>query len=486
MNTVRATTYTSANFILHGVIFLLLVFTLFDHFFELNYETSNLLNLLALAALGVMVLRYKQLLLYGLSFLIPLSLQMKVAGNSQISVPAEVICVLLTVFFSVKVLLGYKPDRKFLVHPITLLILLDLSWLLVTSCASEMPAVSFKRFIIRLIYYISFYYFYYELFKQDRKNIKRIFLLHVVGFLIPIGLVIYQQALMNFSMVGSQRTSAPFYFDHTIFGAGLVIFVPFLIHYSMHSNSLKQTLFYCGLVVIFLLSTWLSYSRAAWVSLGISIIFFSLVKLKIKTKHILMALTFGVIILILSGPKFSSYFADSKQLSHTNDVTMHLKSVSNVNTDASNKERINRWKSALRMFADKPLFGFGPGTYQFFYGPYQHRDELTRISTFSGNKGHAHSEYLNYLSETGLPGLLIFITLVFFIFYRGIRLIRTSDDPTTKDLSLFLTCGLLTFFIHAFFNGFLEFDKIAMPVLSSVAAITFLDLQTNSGTEITK
>ena len=45
----------------------------------------------------------------------------------------------------------------------------------------------------------------------------------------------------------------------------------------------------------------------------------------------------------------------------------HIESMSNVTTDASNLERINRWKSAIRLFQERPHLGWGPGTYQFHY-----------------------------------------------------------------------------------------------------------------------
>jgi len=51
-----------------------------------------------------------------------------------------------------------------------------------------------------------------------------------------------------------------------------------------------------------------------------------------------------------------------------------------------------------------PVFGFGPGTYQFEYGPYQHSTEKTLISTNFGDRGNAHSEYIGPLAEEGLPG----------------------------------------------------------------------------------
>jgi O-antigen ligase len=446
----------------------------------LNLETEAVGVLTGLAGLAalVLVLRYKQLLLFTLAFVIPLSFPATVAGGSNLSFPSELIALLLTAFFILKLLLGARPSSDFLKHPITVLLLLDLAWLIITSAASGLPFVSFKRVIIRLIYDVSFYYFMFELFKQDKKNIVRLIFVHLFALLIPTIYTLVRHANMKFVMVGSQQISAPFYFDHTIYGAILVFYVPFLIgywlqHRRQHINYLSGTLLF-----IFIPAIYLSFSRAAWLSLIIALVIFSIVHFRITKKQLVYVGVLLALIFAFNADRFSNLFRESKQVSHTNDVTMHIKSVSNISTDASNKERINRWKCAIRMFADKPLMGFGPGTYQFFYGPYQQRHELTRISTFTGNKGHAHSEYLNYLSETGLPGLLIFIGLLVAAGGTVKRLMQRS----VKDqwLTLSIACCLITFIVHAFFNGFLEFDKVAMPVFSCLAALCYLDLQSRS------
>ena len=455
----------------------LLFLFLADQFFVLELQTGIIVLILAVAGVSIMVLRYKQLLLFSLSFLVPLSVQLPVIGTARVSVPAEMIAVLLSVFFFVKVVCGHQLPEKFTKHPLTVLILMDIAWLFITSCVSGMPEVSFKRFTIRLLYYITFYYFFYELFAQDGKNIKRMTLLCIGGMLVPIFYEAYRHAQIGFSMVGSQKLSAPFYFDHTIYGACLVFFLPFLIHQCLRPGQVKNRIVYSFVLLIFFAATWLSYSRAAWLSFLIAIAIYFIIHFKIKLKVVAGIVIFAGILFLLSPEKYLSVFTTNKEESHTNDVTRHLKSVSNISTDASNKERINRWNCALRMFADKPVFGFGPGTYQFFYGPYQLRSELTRISTFTGNKGHAHSEYLNYLSETGLPGLLIFLAVIFTVIRSSVKIIRTAARPWISETGLYLFCALISFFIHAFFNGFLEFDKVAMPVLSAFAAITFLDLK---------
>jgi len=464
----------------HTIICLVLLLFFTGYFTDLDRELFvTLIVLIAVAAL-LMIIRYKQLLLYSLALLVPVSFPFEVAGTSVVNVPSELICAIFTGFFLVKIITGNKPNPAFLKHPVTMLICCDLAWLFISSLFSQMPEASFKRLIIRTCYYSTFYYFYLELFHAGNTNIKRVLTLHVIGFLIPIVYATFNHAKLGFTTVGSQRISAPFYYDHTIYGACLVFFIPFLMHQALNAQSYRCRKWFIILSVIFLVATVLSYSRAAWLSLLIAAGINLIIKYKIKTKYILIALSVGVLGAFINWEKIIVGLKENKEISHSNNITMHLKSISNVNTDASNKERINRWKCALRMFEEKPLAGFGPGTYQFFYGQYQQRQDLTRISTFIGNRGHAHSEYLNYLSETGLPGLLIFVSLLIAVCVTGIRLINRSNDSFTRNTALFTLTGLITYIVHAFFNGFLEFDKMAMPVFTSFAIITHLDLKMRS------
>jgi O-antigen ligase len=205
--------------------------------------------------------------------------------------------------------------------------------------------------------------------------------------------------------------------------------------------------------------------------------------LRFRVKGIYVFGTILLIGLIALGFKnnISEYLQRTKEVSHKNDVGMHFKSMANVKTDASNAERVNRWKCAWRMFLDRPLFGFGPGTYQFVYGKYQLRSDMTSISTFAGNRGHAHSEYLGYLAETGFFGFLYFLILVIYVSSTAIRIIYNSNASDVRYTALFVFLGLITFFIHGAFNGFIETDKMAMPVFCSMAAIVFLDLKRKKG-----
>ena len=154
----------------------------------------------------------------------------------------------------------------------------------------------------------------------------------------------------------------------------------------------------------------------------------------------------------------------------------HVQSMSNISTDASNLERLNRWASAIRMFKDRPVFGFGPGTYQFEYAPYQSSEEKTLISTNAGDRGNAHSEYIGPLSEEGLLGTILVICVFIYSIVVAMRVYRRSDDKDVKMLTLATMLGLLTYYFHGLMNNFLDSDKASVPVWGYIAILVAFDL----------
>ena len=153
-----------------------------------------------------------------------------------------------------------------------------------------------------------------------------------------------------------------------------------------------------------------------------------------------------------------------------------MKSISNISTDASNLERLNRWASAFRMWEERPVLGCGPGTYQFLYASYQRSYQLSTISTNAGDLGNAHSEYIGPMTEQGVPGVALVALLFLTTFATGVRVYRTAQDPHTARMALAFTLSLLTYYIHGVFNNFLDTDKLSVPFWAFTAVIVALDV----------
>ncbi len=231
-----------------------------------------------------------------------------------------------------------------------------------------------------------------------------------------------------------------------------------------------------GSYILICIAFILSYSRAAWLSMLLCILFAIVIYFKISFNKLFIGIVILASVIYYNFDSIAEVAVRNDSRSNTGNISEHIESFSNIQSDASNAERINRWKCALRMFYDKPYMGFGPGTYQYNYGCYQVRSEMTRISTVHGNRGHAHSEYMTYLSETGLPGLVLFIILILYTIFIGMRVIYKSDVAFTRLMATGLLLSLFTYFIHAVFNAFLDTDKMAMLFYSTLAVIVILDI----------
>jgi hypothetical protein len=203
---------------------------------------------------------------------------------------------------------------------------------------------------------------------------------------------------------------------------------------------------------------------------------------KINWRIIVLGIIVITSILFIYKDPISEKIASNKQ-SSSKDISKHLKSVSNIKNDASNLERINRWNSAIRMFKDKPLVGFGPGTYRFQYAPYQRSYEQTYVSTNAGSLGNAHSEYLSPLAETGLIGALIFFVLIALTIRTGRRIYIHAKSQEIKFLSIGILIGLFTYYFHGFLNNFLDQDKASAPFWSMIAILVALDVYHNQKDE---
>jgi O-antigen ligase len=128
------------------------------------------------------------------------------------------------------------------------------------------------------------------------------------------------------------------------------------------------------------------------------------------------------------------------------------------------------------MFREKPVLGWGPGTYMFKYAPYQFSYERTEISTNSGDLGNAHSEYLGPLAESGLFGSLSFLAVVIASIYYAMRLYRNTKDKNTKIIILSVLIGLVTYYVHGILNNFLDTDKLSALFWGFTAIIVALDI----------
>ncbi len=395
--------------------------------------------------------------------------------NVGVSLPTEPLMFGVLLLFILKLAYENNFDPKVWRHPMTILIGIQFLWILITSITSQIPLVSFKFMLARLWFVIPFYIFTIHLFKK-RQNIRLFLWLYAIPLVIVIIYTTYQHSLWAFEENAGHWVMTPFYNDHTAYGAILAMYVPVFVGLTFSRSYSRLVRFFAIIILLFLfMGLYLSYCRAAWISLVIALAFYMIILFRIKFKYIVFTLLLGGLIFYVFRFEILDSLSKNKQGTSGNFME-HVQSMSNISTDASNLERLNRWASAFRMFGERPVFGYGPGTYQFEYAPYQSSEEKTLISTNAGDRGNAHSEYIGPLAEEGLPGTLIVITLFIYSMVVAMRVYRKSKDREVRMLTLATMLGLLTYYFHGLMNNFLDTDKASVPVWGFMAILVAFDL----------
>ena len=438
------------------------------------------LNLLPAALLiGWAMIAHVENVLLFIVFATPLSLNLEQLelGGIGVAVPTEPLMVSIMLLFLLK--LGLERDvldRGVWRHPVTVVIILQLAWMAFCIIPSSMPLVSLKYLAARGWFVCTMYFMATRLFERPR-NMQRFAWLYMAGLAIVIGRTLIRHAGYHFEHDPAHWVMEPFFKDHTSYGAIIAFFLPFAVTaISLPGSSPVRRGVAVLFLVILVLGMVFSYTRAAWVGVVAALGVMLVMKLRVPGWIVLGVTVVAGGIYLVNRDQITIALERNRDES-SDDLAKHVSSISNISSDASNLERINRWNSALRMFEERPWTGWGPGTYMFQYAPFQASEDRTIISTNFGSQGNAHSEYLGPLAEQGVPGMLLMLLLIGVTSTTAVRLYRRMPDGADRRLMVAAFVGLVTYYVHGALNNFLDQDKAAVPFWGFTAMIVVFDIK---------
>lgn len=163
-----------------------------------------------------------------------------------------------------------------------------------------------------------------------------------------------------------------------------------------------------------------SWSRGAWLSLGVATAVLILFWPQKRWQGVLLLLLGGV--LLLGGLRLGLVPASiaERVTGFSEDLRFGDVRGEDINDDNyAVLERLAHWQAALAMAEDHPWLGVGFGNYEPAYADYA-------LINWPYPLGHAHNYYLNLLAETGVIGLVAYLVLWTAVFWQTIRLIQQS------------------------------------------------------------
>lgn len=409
-------------------------------------------------------------------FITPLSINLaETKLGIGVSLPSEPLMFALFLLFWLKLYIDKRLDRRIFLHPVSLVIMAHLLWFMVTTAQSSMPLVSIKYTLARLCYVSVFYFMLLHIF-SDKRNILRFIWIYLTPLLGVVAYTIIRHGLEGFAEDPAHTAMVPFYNDHTAYAAVLSFFIPVMIGLTADKNRSRNARIITGaLAVILIAATVLSYTRAAWVGLTAAFCAYLIFVMRMKTALVYGGIVMVLVLAFLFRTQITMELESNQEVS-SDDYAAHIQSIGNISSDDSNVERLNRWACALRMFAEEPIKGFGPGTYMFKYGAFQKFSERSGISTNFAEGGGSHSEYLGPLSEQGLLGPILFLLIIAVTVQTTAGFMVRAKDPSEKLLARSVLLGLVTYWVHGVLNFFLDTEKLSVPFWGFIAILVALQI----------
>jgi putative inorganic carbon (HCO3(-)) transporter len=413
-------------------------------------------------------------LLFGFALGIPFNLDYNFfytpyVGVSSIDVSFSLLCILAIYYF-------FIVDNKN--NPIGFrnnIIFIFLFLLYILSCFlslfnADFPVLSFFE-IIRLI--TLFIIFYLIMNLQNKKQIAIVIFSLSVGIILQgiiafyqfktgkvLGLKILGEQLLIDQYLGYVAKRATGTIGHpNILGYYFEVLIPLMFAMFIAEKNFIVKLWYFLAMLLGILGIYTTLSRAAWITLPLSLSLVFLVMfygkfLKIKTiMFVCFFLIIGTLMLGIMFPTIQKRFTFTDYGS------------------ASARDPLNQ--AAFSVIEQFPVFGVGANNMAKVFKTY----DTTGFSKMFGRVEHVvHNMYLQIWAEIGTIGLLSFLSLFFYSIYTGIsNLFKVSY--WFRGVLVGATAGIMAQCLHCFFDpGYKTMMNVSMLIYTMLGLIACISI----------
>ncbi|MCK5004577.1 MAG: O-antigen ligase family protein [Candidatus Aminicenantes bacterium] len=195
-------------------------------------------------------------------------------------------------------------------------------------------------------------------------------------------------------------------------------------------NQDKKFLFSFIFVVILSISIVLTGSRAGIMTLATTLILFGLLTFYLTRSRVFRK---KIKIIFVTIAMVTLYVG----IKNTSDKFMR--------TNFDNSGRFLRWPNSMKIFKDFPLFGTGFGTY---------KNSFLIYDTDIGGKWstNAHNEYIETLTDGGLVGVLLSMTILGLLIYSILKMWKVRRHPRIRLFGIGILSSIYAALFHSFFD----------------------------------
>ena len=341
--------------------------------------------------------------------------------------------------FTVSFVINFSKNQNLINSPIIFLLLLFLLSLIINLIFSINFYNSFPRVIkiILIIFFvleISRLALKYKSFLYDNIFKTWFFLYLILSFDIIFEFT-FGYNILKFSSYMPGRVSS-FFGSELVVGAYLHGFTLFFLSYIKNNYYKNNNIFFFIIICFVILLSFLVGERTNFLKLFLAVFIFTLVTDKKNlTKLILFYCT--IIVLIISFLNFNDTYKN--RYYHQFQFLLSKDTIGNF----YKKTQYGAHQiAAFKIFKEYPFFGVGIKNFREESYKEKYEDKNNKVSKLR-YATHPHQVHLEFLSETGLFGYLIFILFIFTSCWLGIKKFLKNNNIYLISSIVFIFSSLL-------------------------------------------
>jgi len=233
--------------------------------------------------------------------------------------------------------------------------------------------------------------------------------------------------------------------------------VPILLVLSLTRLAGEKERMAAGVAAAIMIGTvFLSGSRGGMLAIFVELAFFAVVLLgqRRNPRIVVGAVVFAVVLVGLL-----TWLGGKELTSRVSSISTEAR------TELSGGTRLSIDRDALRMFGNKPVFGWGLGTFPVVYPQYR-----SFYTNFFVNE--AHNDYLQLLAEMGLLGFGAMVWFIIVLYRSAMPKIANWTSDVSGAVTLACTLGFTGILVHSLldFNLQIPANAALFYVLCTIAA----------------
>ncbi|MCW5211475.1 O-antigen ligase family protein [Desulfobulbus sp. TB] len=325
----------------------------------------------------------------------------------------------------------YKGQLKCYRTPVDLPIVLFLLAILLSYFTSVTPYTS-RTVIYKLLAAVALFFYIIHTQRSREKINLLLWMIVILGTVYAVmGLTIIKGDILGFKIFsGRHYNISLFYVNYNHFAGYLELVFCLSVGLTAANKGGKRILLF-GMTILIALALLFTLSRGGILGASGGLAFFMITSAIIHRKKkgyilFLSAMSLGLIIITWFG---------------LNPVLERLSTLDNLSV--AGKARIQIWQDALAMIYDRPFSGWGPGTFSVAFPAYQ-TDQFNHQFV-----NYAHNDYLELTTDTGILGLAIFISGLFWLYISCLKKITKTQSNYLPNIGIGSLAACFSILIHS-------------------------------------